>query len=335
MQTYVPPDRLIPKTVSAVALFLVALGLLGTFLFLPSLENRPLHTDEAILADKLGTLIDDGTWKYDTTDFHGPALPYSALLTSELSGKNSYTSLTKTSIRLVPAIYAILLLFLLPLVSDGLGRVSIGFAALLTAVSPMFLYYSRYFIMEVPFVVFTFALIAFGWRYFMTRRARWALAAGVAAGLVHATKETCIITFFALGAALFATGAIDYFVRGSGLGVINRKRKEPFHTRHIVYACILAAIVSATLFSSFFTNLSGIFDSFTTYASYLDRSKGSGHEKPWYYYIILLTWKPSGGLVWSSAAILVLAMVGSGYAFLAAPDRNKNLHLPRFLTIYA
>ncbi|GAF95998.1 unnamed protein product, partial [marine sediment metagenome] len=52
---------------------------------------------------------------------------------------------------------------------------------------------------------FTFAAIAAGWRYACTRRIGWALTTGACLGLMHATKETCIIAYGAMAAALLGT----------------------------------------------------------------------------------------------------------------------------------
>src|SRR5688500_3464010 len=90
---------------------------------------------------------------------------------------------------------------LILLLSDGLGRRAAGAAALLTAVSPAFVFYSRYFIQEVPLAFFTLAALACGWRYRQSGRTGWLAAAAAAAGLMIATKETALLTFAAAGLA--------------------------------------------------------------------------------------------------------------------------------------
>jgi len=319
-----------------VALLLSVIAIIAAlYLRLPELEKRPMHTDEAVHAIKLGTLIEEDTFEYDPTEYHGPTLPYSGLILARLAGKNSLTEISKTTLRAVAVTYGIGLLLLLPLIGDGIGRVPLAFAALFTAVSPIMVYFSRYYIMEMPFVFFTFGLIACGWRYFMTRKMRWAIASGIFAGLVHATKETCLITFFALATALFFTALTDYFRRGSGLGVINRNRKPPVESHHLIIGFLVALAVSVSFFSSFFTHWQGPLDSILTYKSYLARSGGSGHEHPFYYYFTLLSWRHTGGRIWSELTISLLAAAGGFAAFSLPPDRHRNVHLVRFLTLYA
>ena len=47
---------------------------------LPRLDVRPMHADEAVLADKTGTLVEKGLFQYDPHDYHGPVLQYLAAL---------------------------------------------------------------------------------------------------------------------------------------------------------------------------------------------------------------------------------------------------------------
>src|SRR5262245_21182237 len=50
--------------------------LLTAALRLPALAARPMHADEAIHADKLGTLLEGGGYAYDPSQYHGPTLYY-------------------------------------------------------------------------------------------------------------------------------------------------------------------------------------------------------------------------------------------------------------------
>jgi hypothetical protein len=56
-------------------LFLVPI-LLAAALRFPHLASRPMHADEAIHADKFGTLLEGRGYAYDPSEYHGPTLYY-------------------------------------------------------------------------------------------------------------------------------------------------------------------------------------------------------------------------------------------------------------------
>ncbi|MEZ5305433.1 MAG: TIGR03663 family protein, partial [Verrucomicrobiales bacterium] len=320
--------------VSLPALALVLLGALalGAWLRFDRIGDRPMHTDEAVAAAKLGILIEDGTFQYDPHEYHGPALPYLGRVAAWLRGEASYQELDEATLRAVPAVLGLALIAMLAFAASGLGREGVVGAALLTAVSPMMVYYGRYYIMEMALAAFAFGMILCGWRYYLTRSAGWIVGAGIFAGLMHATKETCVINFAAMGAALLAARIMAEF--SAGLRV-QRGRQRGRATRHFLYAALAAAAVSALLFSSFFTNPQGPLDSVTTYLHYLDRAGGEGHEKPWWYYLKLL-WGKRDGIYWTEAAIVILALIGAGNAFFGKTlHRGEQHHFKRFIAIYA
>src|SRR5437870_5762242 len=67
---------------------------------LPLLDRRPMHADEAIQADKFGTLLGTGHYPYDPREYHGPVLSYLAWIPARLTGRTSYQTLTETMVRL-------------------------------------------------------------------------------------------------------------------------------------------------------------------------------------------------------------------------------------------
>jgi uncharacterized protein (TIGR03663 family) len=295
---------------------------LGAWLRLPNLAGRPMHCDEAVHVIKLNTLWQTGRYVYDPSEYHGPTLYYATLPLLWLSGERAFTDFRESTLRLTPVLFGVGLIGVTLLLSRGVGRAAAACAGVLTAASPMFVYYSRYYIQEMLLVFFSAALLACGWRFLATRRLGWALAAGAALGLMHATKETCLIAWGCMGLALAATawqlrpatgGAAwgRYGVRGiAGLG--------------------LAALVSVSLFSAFFTNPSGPLDSIRTYATYFERAGNHGlHDHPWsFYWVRLLYAHFAAGPTWSEAFIAVLAVVG-GWVSLRGAESLRS-----FIAIY-
>jgi uncharacterized protein (TIGR03663 family) len=213
----------------------------------------------------------------------------------------------------------------------GLGPAAIP-AAILVAISPAMFFYSRYYIQETLLVCFTFGTIAAGYRYIRTKAVAWIVAAGAFAGLMHATKETCIIAFGSMALAGGLLLLIQFCKHRSWRGGLAGVRLW-----HIAVGLLVAFGVSAVFYSSFFTHPRGVLDSYLTYMTYLGRAGGqaTAHVHPWHYYLQMLAFvKYEGGPVWTEGAILVLAVVG-----LAAAVRGKSVagldpRLLRFIALY-
>ena len=303
------------------------------------LDHRVMHTDEAVQAEiYLAPMLSGGTYDYHGADGHGPMLVYSTRVLCWLTGVDSPAELTETLLRVTPALYSLGLVMLVWLMSDGLGRGATGWAMLFTALAPMMVYYSRYYIMEVPLVFLTTLAIASGWRYAVSRHPGWMVAAGVAVGLMHVTKETFLIQLIAGGLATLATWALEFVLSGTGYGQINRRsaRNESSLVLPLVMAALVAAGVSFTLFSGFFTKPGQFFESLQSYVEYAKRAEGAGHEKPWWWYGALIWGRhDADGFLFGEWPLVILAAIGAGKGFLARPSRYENVRLQRFLALYA
>jgi uncharacterized protein (TIGR03663 family) len=317
---------------------LFPLAVLGALAFrLPRLDLRPMHADEANQAVKFGDLLERGEYRFDPQDHHGPTLYYLTLPAAWAAGDKTLADLDETVLRLVPAVFGAALLVLLLLLAGGLPRQAILAAAVLAAVSPALTYYSRFYIQETLLVFFLAALIGAGWRYAHRRSLWWALAAGVSAGLMVATKETSLILIGALAAAFAALSLVES-VRTRRRGVVTRggawvwrdtRTKLPTAFHGFVFL-VAAAATAAVFYSSFFHNPQGLPDAFSAIGASFTRAGHPGvHAHPWPYYFQTLAYtKTASGPVWSEAFVLLLALVG-GFAALgrdAGPGGS-----PRFL----
>jgi len=269
-----------------------------------------MHGDEAIHAEKFGRLLEHGTYTYDPNEYHGPALNYLSLVPAWLSSAKKLTQVTEFTLRVVPVFFGLLLVVLLLLVLDGLGRTCAVCTAVLTVVSPAMVFYSRYYIMEILLVSFSFGVIVCGYRYVQSRNIFWAILTGVFLGLMHATKETCIIAF----GSMLASGLVIRFLP------YERRGARKIDLWHVLAGLVVAAAVSVLFYSSFFSNPQGVLDSFRTYATYLSRGgHNSTHIHPWHYYLkMLLYFRYGAGPAWSEAFIIILAVAG----FIVATSRR-------------
>lgn len=313
----------------SVLIFLAITGA-ALALRLPRLHERPMHTDEAVHAVKFISLLEDGNYQYDSYEFHGPTLNYLTLIPAWLSAAKKSTEISEITLRVVPVFFGTVIILMLLFLVDGLGRFAVLFSALLTAVSPAMVYYSRYYIQEMLMVCFTFGAIISGYRYFLVKKIGWAGATGVFLGLMHATKETCIIAYGSMLLAIILTRFYPYRKKSY---VLKREIVRPWH---LIVTCGTAILISALFYSSFFTDGKGVLDSILTYKIYFSRAEHNPlHIHPWYYYLKMLLFSKYGaGPVWTEAFIIFLAGVGFLAAFKWFDRWEFDLNLIRFLAFH-
>lgn len=282
-------------------LIFAAIAILALAVRLPRLAERPMHTDEAVNAYVTGELLAGKPFRYDPQDRHGPALFALAEPLVKLSGAKSFSDLTEVQLRLVPVLVgsATVLLF-------GAGVEWFGFfgcltAALLFAVAPLAVYYSRYFIHETLFVAATLGLVLSVVRVWQSGSLPAVAWAGFCAGLMVASKETAVIHFFALAVALVSC---RFYFRATGPASLARPGAKIFLMAAAVF--ILTAVL---LFTWGGRNWTVFSDMLRAVPNFTARAGGQGHEKPFWYYAGLL----GGG--WSGAVILALAAFGVALAF--------------------
>jgi len=308
------------------------------FLRCPQLGNRPLHNDEGVNAVKLTALWEKGQYKYDPHEYHGPTLHYFSLPVLWLGQAKNSAELSDAELRVVTVAFGLGLILLLLLLKDGLGRSGSIWSAMLLAVSPAMVFYSRYFIHEMLLVFFTLLTIASGWRYSQSRKPGWAALAGAGVGLMFATKETFVLSIAALFFALLATRIWNRWraQRSQDETESIPKAKWTPAARHIALALVTGGFVWLLLFSSLFTHWRGLVDSFLTFFPWFSRAGGaSPHIHPWHFYFERLLWfHPAKSPVWTEALIAILALCGAAAAFCNNPILVTRPGLARFLVFY-
>lgn len=290
---------------------------------LPELAERPMHHDEANQAYRFGILLEQGSYAYDADDHHGPTLYYLTLPVAWLTGAKTFQETTEYTYRLVPFIFGMLLIFGVPLLRNGIGCIAVLGVSFLTAISPAMAYYSRMYIQEISLVFFTLIMIAAGWQSFLTGSRRWAIMAGISAGLMFATKETAIISFAAMG--------------GSALFCMLLSKRFHIPVKNMLIGAVCAAAVSFILFSSFLTHLDGPLESILAFKTYFARGTGveTDHTHPFSFYLQMLTYyKFDGGPIWSEGLVFGLGLLGCGFIVSKKIPGNTDLGLARFFMFY-
>ncbi|HEY0173729.1 MAG TPA: flippase activity-associated protein Agl23, partial [Pyrinomonadaceae bacterium] len=166
----------------------VAVLLAAAALRLYALELKPLHHDEGVNGFFLSNLLLKNSYKYDPANYHGPTLYYLTLPFVAVTGLKTFV------IRLIPSLFGVGTVWLLLCLRRWVGWVAALSAAALVAVSPAFVFYSRYFIHEMPFAFFTLGLVVAALRFRESGSPADLLLASASAAMMFATKETAFIS---------------------------------------------------------------------------------------------------------------------------------------------
>ena len=315
-----------------------ALALLALAVRLPQLGERPMHTDEAINGYITGELLAGQSFHYDPRDRHGPALFLLVEPVVRLCGAKNFSELTERELRLSTALTGAATVLLFGAGVEMFGFIACFLAALLFAVAPLPVYYSRYFIHESLFVFATFGLILSGWRAQQKKSVALAALAGFFAALMLAGKETTVLHFFALLLAAVGVRLWSVRLRSRAATAPQIVRQDncllPTHPRlpkMILAASAAFVFTFILLFTWFGRNWQALADLFHAAVNFTARAGGQGHEKPFWYYAKLLC---DG---WSGTAVLLLTAIGMISIIRQFLGRPK-LHplAPRiFLAVYA
>ena len=318
----------------------------------PQLAMRPLHNDEAVNTVKFREVWETGTFAYDPHEYHGPTLYYVTAPFVWMSGARSFAESGEVPYRMVPVAFGVGLILLTLALRKEIGAVGVIVAALYAAASPAMTFYGRYYIHETLLVFFTFAAMVCGWRFFDSRKTRWAVAAGACMGLMWATKETWIIPMAAAFWAIVLTWALSRLRPDKSVETPIDPQRPPTGARPawaslikpLSLCALVALLVAAVFFTSFFSRPGGLLDAVLAYKVYFSRGAGnSDHVWPFAWYLQLLTWyqapvpptwKINRNPVFSEAAIVALAVVGLVLALARRKATDASLPFARFLGFY-
>jgi uncharacterized protein (TIGR03663 family) len=253
------------------------------------LDVRPLHHDEGVNGWFLYRLLDGYRWEYDPEKFHGPFLYFFGAPFALLLGMG------EIALRLPVALASAAMVPLLLPLRRQLGRTGVIAAAWLLAVSPSLVSFGRDLIHETYLAALTLALIAASVRWLEERRERDLILAGLSLSLLLTVKETAVLTLASLGLGAF----VAWWAGG---------RPPLPRPRTWVLVALALTVPYILLYTSFFTNPAGLMDSFRAYLPWTEKGfEGSGHEKPWPYFLRLLArFEPlalAGGALGSAVAV--------------------------------
>ncbi|MEA1907362.1 MAG: TIGR03663 family protein [Euryarchaeota archaeon] len=216
-----------------IILFL-AIIILATALRFYALDDRVFHHDEGVHGYLTYKLFKDGAYHYDPT-YHGPFLYYTTAAIFHLFGDSNFTA------RLLPAIAGVLLITLVFALRDKLGHTGALLTAAMLAISPSFLYYSRFFRNDIYLALFSLIFVVSAVKYIKYKNDwhRWiyVCTGAMAGGLAVCTKENAYII-----AGFFFLFTLVYIIA-----------KKEINTT-ILIDTLLFTLISVAVFALFYTN---------------------------------------------------------------------------------
>jgi uncharacterized protein (TIGR03663 family) len=185
--------------------------LLATVLRFWGLGDKPLHHDESMHAYfSLAFAQNPSSYSYDPLlhgpfQFHAEGLMFAFILglqTIFVHGVSGNPWITDATARIVPALFGIGIVALPLGLRRELGRYGALTAAFLLAVSPMFVYFSRFLREDIYFNFFMFAMVVCAVRFAHGRQLRWFAGLSASAVLAYATFEGIFLALAIFGSFL-------------------------------------------------------------------------------------------------------------------------------------
>jgi uncharacterized protein (TIGR03663 family) len=228
------------------------------FLRLYRLDERVFHHDEAAVGYFTYKLFNDSVYSYDPS-FHGPFMYYVTAEMYRHIGDTIYAS------RLLPAILGASMIFLLIPLRRYLGNTGTVMAAFFLALSPSFLYYSRFYREDIFISFFTLLALVCAVKYaeayakdrrsasgsnlYSIERIFYLAIGGIAISSMAALKENAYIIM-----ALIALFLFLFLIReGWYRGMIERLKRPDKELLISVAEVLFLVIVILAVFSLFYT----------------------------------------------------------------------------------
>lgn len=271
------------------------------------LADKPLHHDESLHAYySWQFLINPSGYQYNPL-LHGPfqfhIIPFfyalGHLLGLAHNGVNDFT------VRILPALMGLAMVPMPYFLRRQLGRYGAMVAAVLLAVSPAFVYYSRFVRDDIYVTCFTLLIVVAAIQYSQTARLGWLLAGVAALVLSFTAMENTFFTIAVFGSFFIALVLWDLGLPlGRGLTHNARRQQAAGGVTLLIPATVLGGVL-AWLGLRWLGNLS------TTINTLTERYKNTPND-PRNPDVIILHWEQTAFLIAVIVCLIicVVAVVG-------------------------
>lgn len=259
------------------------------------LDNKPIHFDESINMWFVQRIIEDGFFRYDPTNYHGPLMFYM------IHFANFFTGFDFLATRWVATVFSFLTVALLWF-GPVKHRSAFRWASVLLLVSPAMGFYGRSGIHESSFVFFqVMGFLSFHFLVEKEFKKFWWTFVGSLLGMM-ALKETFVVLILALIPA-FALVAITERKKIQ-YSVWYQQAIASFKTREVYMPLFAMLLLFLGVYSGFGGNPKGLADFFVALMPWLKTGVGgNGHEKEFLHWSKLMGQNEFAVLVGFFAAI--------------------------------
>lgn len=318
----------------SVAVFTLAF-IIGALARFWALDIKPPHFDEGINGYFVERMWRDGFYLYDPTNFHGPLYFYFLQFAELVFGPGI------VGYRLITGVLSLATVVVIAMHLRWF-RAAALWAAAAVAVSPAFVFYSRYAIHESLFILLQ---VVFTYGFFLWREARSRVSLGLMIFSVAASvavKETFFIFFGTWAIAIASVKLSDRMFPRLALTdeIVSKPNLQPAKLGDGLQLSLIAGLILLLVFSGFFMNPKGIIDMVKALVVWTGTGvSATGHEKPPFYWLQLLLryeWPFLVALIVSpfvfftsrrSARLLVISGFGLWLAYSLIPYKTPWLAL--------
>jgi uncharacterized protein (TIGR03663 family) len=270
------------------------------------LGARALHHDESLHALYSWYLYSGRGYQHDPM-MHGPFQFHGNALFYLIFGASDYTA------RMMAATFGVWIVISPYFLRRELGRLGALVAAFLFAISPSFLYFSRFTREDIYIAGFEMAIVIAIFGLMRTGKSRYAYLLFAGTALAYATKESVFITGF-IFLVFFAIQGILAGTRRQNPALLTLLRSISRRDWAICIAIFLTIYI--LLYTTFFTNPKGLISGSWGALSYWLAQQGVQRGgQPWFYYFLLIP----------LYEFLPLLAALAGLVFLAARRRLSSI----------
>jgi uncharacterized protein (TIGR03663 family) len=249
---------------------------ISIFLRFYMLGNKPIHFDESINMWFVQRIWEDGFFRYDPTNYHGPLLFYLIQIAQLFTGNDF------VSTRVVASLFSVLTGIILWW-GPQKERTALRWASLFLLLSPAFGFYGRSGIHESAFVFFQ-VLGFLSFHYLVTKEFTkfWWFFAAALLGMM-ALKETFVILIL----AWIPAAGLMLFVNRKAFNrkAIQNELLASLRSQQVSVPLIFMLIFFVALYTGFGANMKGLADFFIALMPWLKTGvAGNGHEKEFFHW---------------------------------------------------